>query len=283
MPMREVGSKSIALLIGAILTPIALIVIDGILGSLGYNAFIWLWQLLTQSSWLWAVIGIAVGTLLVGYLFVNLIRLHQKIERLNSLSEHILGLDNGLLKMLTILVKEDNRQDAIRLLIKKLLHDAREAFPEARKASLFLPDEQKENLLFYLSTGWDGADGSSRRTFYIGNHDPEKKAGSAGEAFLRQKTLVTRFEKGADGLRPTRDSYIFFDDEHSALPYSSLVCVPILLDKKKPDCLGVVCFDSKNPNTFDPPEIQTMLDLLSVRIAVALEIFRHLQKTGLIS
>lgn len=280
MFMREAGAKSINVLVGAVLTSIALIVLEGILGSLGYNAFLWLWQLLSQSVWFWAIAGSAVGIVLIGYLFLALFRLHQEIKGLNSRSEHIIGLDNGLLRMLAILVRKDSSDDAMRLLIKKLLHDAREAFPEARKAALFLPDEQKENLSFHFSTGWDGTTESRLTRFYIGSHSHERKPGAAGEAFVRQEILVTKFEAHGSGVRATRDSYIFFGDECSRLPYNALVCVPILLDKRKPECLGVVCFDSKNPDLFDPPEVQTMLELLSIRVAVAIEIFQRLQKSG---
>lgn len=274
------GTKSMVVLLGAILTPIALILLDGILGSLGYNAFMWLWQLLSQSFWPWVIVGVASSGSLIGYLFVALVRMHQQINALSSRSEHMIGLDNALLLLLVLLVRRDSSDDAMRLLIKKLLHDAREAFPEARKASLFLPDERRESLSLYLSTGWDGTTDGLKPTFYIGNHDRERKRGAAGEAFVRQEILVTKFDAYGDGLRPTRDGYIFFDDESSRLPYGALVCVPILLDKKKPDCLGVVCFDSKNPALFDPPEVQTMLELLSIRVAVAIEIFQRLQKSS---
>ena len=284
--MRKKSSKPIILLVGTILSPIAaavaITIIEGIIGNRADDLLGWLLNHLALITWLW--IAISILLFLAGYLFLALFRLHQKMGDLKHRSEHMIVMDDGLLKQLTILVSASDMEEAMRHLIKKLLHDAREAFPEVRKASLFLPDPcaPEEYLLPWLLTGWGGEGASPDQKFYIGWQDRDRKVGSAGEAFLRQEILVTKFtrDESRENLIPTRDSYIFFSDDHATLPYNALVCVPIIASasKNKPECLGVVCFDSRNQETFDSPEIRTMLKLLSRRIAVSLEIYERLQK-----
>lgn len=277
------------LLVGTVLSSMAtaalVTAIEGIIGNRANDLFGWLLAHLALVAWLWVVLAILL--FLVGYLFITLLHSYQKIEELNRRTEHMIMLDEGLFKQLTILVGEIDIEVAMRPVLRKLLRDAREAFPEARQACLCLPDPQapEEYLMPWLLASW-GEDNIPDRKFYIGGYDPAMKRGLAGEAFHHSEILITKFNREANGgkLIPTRDSYIFFGEDHTKLPYSVLVCVPIIAntDKKKPHCLGVVCFDSENQDTFDSPGVKTMLKLLGRRLAFALEIYERLQKSSLV-
>lgn len=286
--MYKSWSKSVIVLIGALLSPVlaalATTVIDGIIGNRADDIFGWLLGRLTLVTGLWTVIALL--TFLCGYLFVAWFRdhrrLHQEREEVGRRSKHLITLDKLLFIMLTNLVSTDEPEAGLHRLVNKLLRGAREAFPEVRKAVLFLNDQDgsKEYLELWHSAGWDVEDADPSRKFYIGNQDPHRRLGSAGEAFVHREILVTKFEEKEGKLIPSRDSYIFFSNDHSMLPYRALVCVPVIAvtDEKKPDCLGVVCFDSENPNSFDAPETQNMLFHLGNRIAVAIKIYQRLLK-----
>ena len=280
--MHKNWSKPLMVLIGPVALFIGAAIFDGIIGGWATELADWLRMQLPTVTWLWVMIGFLF--LLISYLFVVWFRdrhhLRQKMEELDRRSGHLIMLDSSLLRLLTILVSADDPEAAMHRLLKKLLHDAREAFPEVRKASLFLPDEQREYLLPWHSAGWIGEDADPCHKFYIANRDRDRLVGSAGEAFVRQEILITKFEESEGQLVPTRGSYVFFSDDRSVLPYCALVCVPIIAitDKSTQECLGVVCFDSKDSSSFDPSEIKTMLKVLGTRIAVAIEIYQRLKK-----
>lgn len=270
-------------IIGAIVTAISSILaamVEGIIGNRADLGFSWLVDQvghLTVITWL--LVLLICSLILLSFCTVSWLRTRHELAELNRRSERLLVMDHTLLRHLSILVSVDDMDTVLHELVDKLLYDAVQEFPEVRKASLLLPDIEREYLLIRQSSGWVGEHRDPHIRFYIGSHIHDRKGGAAGEAFLKKELIVTKFTNIDGAIMPNRGSYVFFGDDREDLPYRSLVCVPIIAGKNVRDseCMGVICLDSKHADAFDAPSVHTILHVLSKRMAAALEIYYRLQ------
>jgi hypothetical protein len=120
-------------------------------------------------------------------------------------------------------------------------------------------------------------DAVERIEFYIGNDRGKlKDQGVAGETFKDGKLRVGHMIRENNKWTCREySSYINFTDRRF-LPYESLVCVPIPKFTLKPssgETIGVICFDSKHPATFDNPGAHQLLEALGNRVGAALSIY----------
>jgi hypothetical protein len=285
MPKNRSKYAAIFAVAGTALVFILSAMANGIIGNWGAWLLDWLVNHITMITWLTALL---IGAFfLAGFFSISWWRTRHKLSaellELDRRSEHLLSMDYSLLRLLSILISVDDTDRAMIELVDKLLYDAAQAFPEVRKASLLLPileqgqpgQLERKYLSVWRSIGWIGERRDAK--FYIdrsGHH-----GGVAAEAFLNKEFIVTKFPRVDGRIEPSRRSYLFFESEHEDLPYQSLVCVPITAGKNARDseCMGVICFDSKHPDTFDAPGVHAVLTVLGKRMAVALEIYQRLQ------
>src|SRR5262249_8312002 len=136
----------------------------------------------------------------------------------------------------------------IHQLLRKFLRDAAEMFSgDVHRALLFRPDPTTDDQYLTLWELYGGIDEDSkqRKRFYVGPSKPDTKRGVAGESFYNRKLIVTHILEAKPHWKSDREAtYICFEpfdrEDTSSFypPYSSFVCIPIIIGRDKNDCLG---------------------------------------------
>lgn len=199
----------------------------------------------------------------------------------------LVRLDESLLALFPSLVRDTNREEAIKRLLHEVLRDATRLLGEHVSRAFILRENDQHELAPWVT--YQMSTESEARTRFSTETGPARNRGIAGETYqdrvLRVVHMVERRrskgwhaevfkqENGKWG-RDEETKYLTLDTSRPHPPYRSFVTVPIVATSQ--DCLGVLCFDSGNPKVFDPPEIRQLLVGLSVRIAAAAVIFEQL-------
>jgi hypothetical protein len=170
----------------------------------------------------------------------------------------------------------DDRMD--RLITAFLEHANTMVFSEqARRGLLFCPDEKKESLVLRYKSGW--ADNLNQIIFRIDE-------GVVGEAYQRAETIVARRKHLNGQYRWDRDTYVPHSDARGPLQHNAVICVPVTGTSDgsgRGDILAVVCFDSRNPDLFDAPEVIETLEKFARHLATSLLIYRKLSQACSVS
>lgn len=188
----------------------------------------------------------------------------------------LIRLDDGLVRALPQLLPRQDRETALRPLVREWLRDC---------AAIFAPDVSRVTLLRPVNVErlepWEsyGMPDSSlaERCFYIGReHAPARRRGIAGEVFISGKHRVVDLGE-RDGLWvASDDAYIDFEGETRFPRYLTFVAVPIVGHRERP--IGVLCLDSKTVGIFGHEPLLGLLLALGQRIGVAVELAETLQE-----
>ena len=239
-------------------------------------------KLQEQDVWLWIITILSFG----GLLAVSLLYLKNEIgsrRKLRAFTEELhtkealLGLDDSLLRLITRLLEAKDVNAEMHRIIQKLLYDATELFtPKVRRGLLLRSDAALEYLLISDYYGW--LDQIDQKKFYIGRAVPGLQRGIAGEAFITANIVIAHVQVDKNGTwKCEKQSYISFEEDGAAPSHRSLICAPVVIGSRPNDRLGVICFDSTDPQAFDSVRAKEVLKLLSRRIAALLLIYQELQ------
>jgi hypothetical protein len=291
MPPRWFSRERIVIIVLALLTA----ALYGVIGNGVYALVVWLWNQVpgyahaNTSLSIVFPLWILSGFVIVAW-FIDRTNLRHGINTLSHAIKHVNTLDTYLVssapQLLSSKKPECDLECEVHNIVRRLLKQAIEAFPrDVHRAILFLPDPRfnGEYLTVWEDYGGIDKDSKERKKFYIGIERPDLKKGVAGEAFHERKLIVTHIIEQNSRWHPDRESYICFDSENtlgsmnSHPPYTSFVCVPLIVQKGDKECLGVVCFDSKNSKVFDPREVTSLLFLLAARIRAIIVIYQEVQ------
>ena len=148
---------------------------------------------------------------------------------------------------------------------------------KARRELLFCPDERKEQLVIGYGPQWL-KDDLAVKSFRIADGIYE---GVVGEAYEKAETIVAHHRLENGRYRWDRDSYRPSPGRRNSdpTPYNAIICIPVAGTPRSPHkdhLLGVVCFDSVEPDLFDPPEVRETLEKLARHLATSLQIYSKL-------
>jgi hypothetical protein len=186
----------------------------------------------------------------------------------------LLELDETLFRLLAQLVANADRTRALEQLLREFLRDATRVFGGDVSRALVLTVEGD------ALAGWIGyqmpEETIARSRFPLDAPDVAGQ-GVALRTFREGKLHVVRLEHH-DGIwqADSRD-YREFSPERPHPPYRSFVSVPV--PSNGGGVRGVLCFDSMNPGAFDSPEVQRFLATLAQRVAAAITIHDHFERT----
>jgi hypothetical protein len=168
----------------------------------------------------------------------------------------------------------------MKLVVHLLLERALTIFDASvQRATLFLPDPSDENCLIVWADSTKSEEGRQSTRFYIGNDtENDKKREIPGKVYLNDELLIVHISwENGHLVADQPGSYVDFDEEHpQRKTYRSSVYVPVSVGSEPGDRLGVVCFDSTKPRTFDQAEVQEYLVLVASRMATAISIYQQL-------
>ena len=258
----------------------------GIIGAIIAEVLHYLLSLVLTPGffdWSFAVPGFLTGAL-IGIMSWRL----RSVSRGLSTLDGLVKLDSSLLRLLPPLVASGGSDTELRALLRELLRDATEALgPKVNRACILLPDARRERLPVWAHYQLPN-ESVARNQFYIGP-DRQIMRGSAGATFVDKQLRIVKIKgNGAsrveeefterDGkMVPANKTYIDFE-QRPHLPYSSFVNVPIF--GRKGRLLGVVCFDSTDPDTFFSKGARELLRQIATRISSALMIRDDVPKTA---
>jgi GAF domain-containing protein len=232
---------------------------------------IWAWfSGAKREDWLfWSIV---LGLLFI--IFVLAIREWRLKSALNTLIS-VADLDGSLLVLIPKLSSSADKEVAMQQLLREFLRDTTKVFGgQVSRALIVRPDPNDRTNYLVPWVGYQMPEQtlSPGHKFYIGD-DPNKKTGIAGKVYKSREVVVVHFHER--NWEPDDTDYIIFDYDRPYPPYRSFVGVPILGPSS--ECLGVLCFDSYQPNVFDSSEIHNLLVLLGRRIAAAMVIYTQLR------
>lgn len=252
---------------------------SGIIGNRSDNFFLWIVNQVGSSvvlSWWPWVITLIVLLSSLGVIFY-LIYHNRVLNRALVTANHIIDLDDSVLRLLASWIPSKNHDNEMKQLLAELLRDASAEFAgHVHRAFILTPDDKKENLLIWAHIGIP-QESIDRKKFYIGvDQDKKPLQGVAGNVYLERKLRVGHVLQQENTWRTDCDCYIKFDDGKHLPPYRSFACIPIIgpdLDSPRLSatvCLGVAIFDSMDSKVFDTSESQIVLRIFARRIATAL-------------
>ncbi|HEX9987377.1 MAG TPA: GAF domain-containing protein [Chloroflexia bacterium] len=192
---------------------------------------------------------------------------------------HLANLDQSLLICIASVItnKSENREQAMKLLLKKFLKDATDVFtPDVCRASILRPDKSGE----YLEC-WEHhcmPDISLRlERFYIGDRRNIKR-GVAGHSFTTRDVEIVHLRRVNGRWKADHDQYTPSKNNVTPPTYRSFISAPIISPDNQ--CLGVLCLDSDRETTFDSDEVVKFADDLAARLGAAITIYNHLIATS---
>jgi hypothetical protein len=252
--------------------------LNGIIGNSSYYAFVlWLGGIIKFISLPW-IITLVILLACFGFSFILWHHSRSAVDTLN----HVLDLDDSLLRLLPSLIVTGYQEAEMQRLLKELLRDATRPFNgHVHRASILLPDSKKEYLKIWVHHQMS-EESVSRTRFYIGQ-ELDRIRGVAGETFLDAQLRVAHMRQENLQWKCDLDNYMDFDKKRPYPAYRSFVAIPIIgvisgsLNQTSSTCLGVACFDSDNLTIFDSQEIQYLLQVIGRRVASALLIYQQLQ------
>lgn len=201
---------------------------------------------------------------------VTIKRTQQEYQLAFAKMQELIKLDDSLLRLLARLTLGSNYETRIKRLLREFLMDATRLFAtQVNRAYILRVDPNDQQSLAPWVDYQMSRESLERTRFYIGQ-DADKPRGVAGEAYIQHRILVCRFDRNG---QPDSQCYVVFDARRPKPPYESLVAVPIM----SPDnvCVGVLCFDSVQRETFDSAEVQEMLSSLAGRLGSALVVYHQ--------
>jgi hypothetical protein len=278
------GIAIVATVIGGIIVAILKDVASGVIGNAAYNLLPSVWEVAIRSiqanTWPWIITLVTILLGLSGMLY-----LWQQARLLKSAldaTDQMVKLDSSMLRQLSSSVTSSDLNDEMHRLLGQLLQNATEAFPEdAYKAAILLPDANQEYLRMSASYQMS-AESKNRTKFYIGKDENRKsERGTAGLTYLDEKVRVGHIIRKKNGWEWSAEGYIYFGNQRPYPSHYSFISIPITSTDPsaptgKPECVGVVCFDSHSAKTFDTLRIQKFLQTFVLRIAAVLTLFAQL-------
>lgn len=198
---------------------------------------------------------------------------------LNSLDDSLLRLLPGLVTTNKLGSGGQDLEARMDRLVMSFLDDANTWVlgGKARRELLFCPDERREQLVIRYGPEWV-MDDLAQKSFRISNGRCE---GVVGEAYEKAETIVAHHRLENGRYRWDKDSYMPSTSRRSSdpPPYNAIICIPVTGTSRSPNkdnLLGVVCFDSVDPDLFDPPEVKETLEKLARHLATSLQIYSKL-------
>jgi hypothetical protein len=267
--------------------------LQGIVGDAAVSLFHTLWNtiLTPQNTPILLIVLFSLLIILMILYISTLVYHHHKAHELEQehrreqmqyqtqrdlliLTETLMRLIPGLL----IVGDEEATKEALRLLIERLIVQAISILSDdVFSASFFIPDASGEILRIWASHQV-AINNSGTAQCYIGKHlQPGMKRGVAGEAFDRQSIIIARQtgKRNQDGSwKFDRDSFIDFIGGNTSPPFSAIACVALVNDEQISQ--GVICFDSRQKDTFDSSEIQERLRLIGRCFTAVLIIYQEI-------
>jgi hypothetical protein len=220
----------------------------------------------------------------------------QDLQAQRDVLGEFLELSMNSLTMVTKIAPELQRNprhvdEKVRLLVRSVIAHTAKMCGRAPRTSLYLPSEvEPDYLTIFESIGLD-RDSIESAKWYIGQgNDPPRRAGkaprgtrsappmevlpaprgTAGTVFIHKKPLVHHINPQT--LRAEEgDDYVPSPTDRHVCPYESFVSMP-LLDTDR--CLGVLCIDSPDRDTFDGDPRFTVLQP-AARMLVQLLLMRQ--------
>lgn len=193
----------------------------------------------------------------------------------------LFAADDGLLRLLPNLITLGDRNKVAKQTANQYLRDTVGIFGEIGLRALILcPDRRNTTLL----SPWESLNMSSDTLknckFYIGD-DIRRRRGVAGETYKRRAMRIVHFKEVHGEWRADDDAYYSFKGEETNPPFRSFASVPILTvdsARRPTECLGVLCIDSTENDTFDNPEDRQLLLIIANRLSALLRIYQHLER-----
>jgi hypothetical protein len=194
-------------------------------------------------------------------------------------------VDESLLSLFPSLVRDRDRQEAVKRLLYAFLRDGTRLFGEDVSRGFILREDEQQRLVVWVA--YQMPPESQQRTQFDVSKGSDKGRGIAGETYtdhaLRVVHMVERdggwtaevfWEVGGKWTRDNTAYYKAFEASRPHPPYRTFVTVPVISASK--DCLGVLCFDSMNPHVFDAAGIRQLLVNLSARVAAVAVLYQFL-------
>jgi hypothetical protein len=273
--------------------------VGGVIGNRANDAFGWFLGVLpgiNQILFPWIVILVVVLACggVVCWLVTVIVRTHHEIsdleheisdlEQRNSVLNHafttqhnLVLLDDSLLRLLASWIPSKDHENEMKSILAELLSDASAAFNgHVHRAFLLRP--AGEHLKIWTHYGMP-EDTVKDLSFYVGS-DWRKQRGTAGQAFVNQELRVGHLTQ-AGNVWVCEDRYFIPCGKRPA--YRAFVAIPIIgvsptaTNANTAVCLGVVCFDSLQPDIFDSEGNRDVLRVFARRIAAALLLFEQLK------
>ncbi len=287
----------------AVLVYTANAVAGGVIGGVAYDLIKWAWEPISNSiksdplAWVFIVLLLlGLSTLAFSvWLTRRELRVVQskaeetlrvtrgEVEGAHDLADTINKFDLFLLGLLsTFFASTQNLETGMKYLMKMALTLAVQSVKDVRRAGLFLPDVTGE---LSIQEHYGLPEESVKRTKGYGGQVPTGvQRGVTGKVFKERKLTIVHFVETKTGeWKADDDSYIYSNKElvngkEVILPisYRSLVCIPLIKDGVQ-EPLGVVSFDSMNPQAFDSPETIGRLQALGDRFVAILLIYQNIK------
>lgn len=221
---------------------------------------------ITTTGFLILILVISVPLGLIAFLYY----------RSQQAAINLVKLDDSLLRLLSSLPQNPDREDAAKRLFQEFLTDTLELFADGCRISIFCPDSHNPELLKIWQSLRVPPETIERTKFYIGSDKDNKRTGIAGLVFNQQILKVVHLSWQKDKWSPNDTNYYEFVHRPTlkSMPYRAVVAVPIIDNTKSNQCLGVLCLDSMNDKAFDSKKVQDGLRSVADRVSATILIIK---------
>lgn len=231
------------------------------------------WKYFTAPNTPRIRIAVLFGVLVVAALtawYISYLRSQREV--FNRLTK----IDDSLWLLLPQLLVEVDKKRVMSRLLEQFVRDTGGVLDEevARASILHVEGD----YLVPLATYGMPLESVEPMRFYVGNDlvtpNQTPVRGTAGTVFIARKPRVVKFSKPNNHWVPDDQTYTFFEPNRINMPYKSFVALPLIIEED--NCIGVLCFDSREKDSFDAKDIkEVILPAWATRIAAAVAIYQQ--------